>query len=156
MDTTYSEPVGDVQQYEPDYHRVSDYLGVDKFARRDAKLAQKVSIVRQWARENAQDESLESEVATINSLRHKVGTQNLGETLINELYQHLRFQSDPHTKAKSLKKVSKGKPKSKGNPVKNVVNQAISSSIADIVKKQMGNKNVVYKLVNQAIIANFK
>lgn len=155
MEPTYSEPVGDAQQYEPDYHRISDYLGVDAYERRDAKLAQKVTTLRQWAKENASEQSIEGEASALNELRNKVGTRNLGKTLINELYQHLRFQSKSPTKnARSKKAVAKVQ-KSKASPIAKVVAQSANQEIAKIVARTISPKNITY-MVNEAIKGAFK
>lgn len=150
MDESYSEPVGETWKYDPDYHRVSDYLGVDAFDRQDVKLAQKVSTLRDWASQHSKSESIEDNVAALNDLRHKVGSNNLGKTLIDELYQHLRFQSKPDVGKNSVKKApTASQHKAKSDPISKVVQKSVEARIAEIVNKTMSNKNVMYKAIDQ-------
>lgn len=150
----YTEPVGESWKYDPDYHRASDYLGIDRYERDDFQVAQKLSTVRDWARENSKADTLEDSLATIHGLARKLGTQSRGKALLNELYQHLRFQT-----GKPLQKSNKARPKTKSapravkkaDPISKIVQKSVEGRIAEIVAKTMSNKNVVYKAVNNII-----
>lgn len=150
----YSEPVGESWQYDPDYHRASDALGIDRYERDDFQVAQKMSTIRDWAASNSKG-GLEDSLAVIDKLRKQIGTQARGKTLLNELYQHLRFQtSKPLEKSQSKKPISKSAPRKsakKADPISKIVQKSVEGRIAELVAKTMTNKNVVYKAVNNVI-----
>lgn len=155
MDTSSTDAVGETWQYDPDYHRTADYMGIDAHERDDVRVAQKVSVLRDWAKENGA-ENLEDALGRIHDLRRNLGTQSHGKALINELYQHLRFQSKSPQKTKGVKKASPKQSKPKTDPLSKVVQQSVEGRIADIVRKTMMDKNIIYKAVDQVVKGAFK
>lgn len=150
----YSEPIGDSFQYDPDYHRMSNFLGVDQHERGDMKIAEKISALKDWAQSQHKSGELNDTLSALHELRRKVGTQSQGKTLINELYQHLRFQSKPTPTNKARKK-SAAKPQ-KVDPITKAVQTTAEQRIAQIVARTMTNKNFIYRTVNQVIGKAFK
>jgi len=98
MSTTYTEPLGDSFQYDPDYNRMCDYLGIDVYERRDLKTAQKVSHLTDWALTKSKSKRLEDAMTKITKLIKDKGINNTnGQTLVNQLYQDVRLKEDVQT-----------------------------------------------------------
>ena len=45
-------PRDDVYKYDPEYHRFADYMGVDIHKRKDLKIANKLSLLFDWAKKS--------------------------------------------------------------------------------------------------------
>ena len=81
------EPVGEVWKYDPKYHRVADFLGLDITDRQNYRVWQKVSYLMDQASRKAKSGNIIDQMHAIDKLRKSMGIQAQGETLINSLYQ---------------------------------------------------------------------
>lgn len=134
-----SESIGDTFKYNPEYHKVADFLGVDIHDREDYDLANKISLIRDYAGIKGKSDSPEDALWAITDIRKGLGVNTQGRTLVNQLYQHMRLKLDTSRanaqKVKAQPKAREEAPKAK-NPV-----------IGDLVQKAMQDK----KLINQAV-----
>lgn len=94
MNNAYSEPLGDSFQYDPDYNRFADFLGIDLNDRRDMKTAQKISRLTDWALRHAKGRSVIDAMAQVHKLIKDKGLNVVGNTLLNNLYQDIRLKED--------------------------------------------------------------
>lgn len=77
-------------QYNPDYHRMSDLLGVQQQDKMDENIAQKIGFIRDFVQ--AQDET--DARAKIQELVRSLGVQYRGRELVQHLYQYARLSAD--------------------------------------------------------------
>lgn len=169
MDNTgATEPVGEAWQYDPEYHRMSDFLGVDKYERDDFEMAKKVSFLKDWGGEGAYNK--------ISDLRKSLGLNTQGKTLIDQLFQHVRLQLDKQRtqpvrsqapqpqKQTPIQKIVSSKVQNTVNKtvsqaVQNAVQQSISQTVnntvkqavADTIKKTTTDKKFIGNMVQEAL-----
>lgn len=98
----YTEPLGDVWKYDPDYNRAADFLGIDKNQREDIKTAKKISYLIDWASKTRKSTKTEDALWTVNDLRKKLGVNTQGETLLGQLYEFVRLKQDRERKAPEI------------------------------------------------------
>lgn len=91
---TYIEPVGEPWKLDPEYHKVSDFLGVNLYDRNDSELAKKVFTIRDWAQKTGKGKTLTDELWQIRGLQKDLGHQFIGRPLIIELYKTIRLHQD--------------------------------------------------------------
>lgn len=94
----YTEPLGDVWKYDPDYNRAADFLGLDRHQREDVKVAKKISFLVDWAVKTKKSGKSEDALWTLNDLRKKLGVNTQGETLIGQLFEFVRLKQDRERK----------------------------------------------------------
>lgn len=80
--------------FDPKFHRLADFLGVDKYKRDDPKLAQKVAFLSDWAEDNSKSDDFPVILKTLIGLKKDLGTTLRGETLVRELYKWTRLDAD--------------------------------------------------------------
>lgn len=100
------EEVGEVWKYDPKYHRVADFLGLDFTDRQNYKVWQKVSYLMDAASKKSKSSDVVDHMHQINKLRKNLGIQAQGETLINSLYEMTRLEQDRQL-AQDIKAVEK-------------------------------------------------
>ena len=151
--------VGDSWKYDQDYHRLSEFLGVDKNEREDFGLANKISIIRDWAGINDKKPTLESVANNIHGLKKKLGTQNLGQTLVNELYQAIRLDLDGQRNKKQSQQVPQKielRKQEKPQGIKQVIAQTIQQSVSGMVKAALQDKKLVEQTIKGSIAEALK
>lgn len=136
MDQPSSEPVGEAWKYNPEYHKVTDFLGVDRYDREDYGVASKVSYLVDWAADKGGAKSFEDALSHINKVRKETGTQVKGKTLVNELYQYVRLLKNPQTPQlnKTLPKAPPKEEKPAGMDLKTSIAQSVSKMTAPLQK----------------------
>lgn len=132
-----AEILGDEWKYNPEYNRISDLLGIDRFDRENLDIAQKVSLVRDYidlldGKVSSEHEALQK----IYSLKKHLGTNDQGPTLLNQLYQHARLDIDERKLQAVTPKPpeEKAPPKEKEFNLKKVVQQTIEGVLQGVVK----------------------
>lgn len=86
--------VGDTWKYDPDYHRIAGYLGLDSQARQNYRVYQKVSYLMNMASRKAKSSEVVDQMHQLNKFKKSLGTNSQGETLINTMYQYARLEQD--------------------------------------------------------------
>lgn len=82
-------------KYNTEYHRFCDDLGVDKYKRDDARVAQKVALIYDWAKEQTETEDGGKISVAIRDLTRTLGVQNTqGELLVDHLFRWIRVDMD--------------------------------------------------------------
>lgn len=81
-------------RFNPEYHRFCDDLGLERNGRENPSIANKVSYLYDWAKENSESEDGTKISAVIKDLTQKLGYSYRGEVLIDSLYQWTRLESD--------------------------------------------------------------
>lgn len=86
--------LSDIYKYNPEYHKFADLLGVDKKRRDDIKVAQKLSLLYDWAKERVGADDLVQIADEVNALRKQEGLSLLGTELVGHLYEKVRIEMD--------------------------------------------------------------
>ena len=90
-----AEILGDAYKYDPEYHRLCDFLGVDRDTRSDYDVAKKISLIADWGKKMAGNTNDGVEIrGEIKSLQRRLGISLQGKTLVNKLYQWVRLDMD--------------------------------------------------------------
>lgn len=147
MEQTNTEPVGEAWKYDPDYHRMSDYLGVDKYEREDYELAKKMSFLRDSTKSKTSEEAM----SKLTALRKQLGFNTQGRTLVDQLWQHVRLKVDQNRTQPSRAL----KPQPKQSPIQKTVTQAVQSTVQNavngMVQKALGDKKLIQSSVESAL-----
>jgi len=117
--------VGDEWKYNEDYHKTANFLGVDKYDRNDLEVAKRLSFIRDWAEKKNKKNPYDQ----IYQLRKRLGVQDIGPTLVNQLFQHLRLAQDTEKKKKIIIK--------KITPQEKMVKQSVAKIIQQTLQKVM-------------------
>lgn len=128
----YTEPIGDIWKYDPDYNAAADFLGLDKYKRENMHIATKLSFVIDWVSAKNKTAKLENALLAVNDLKRKLGINTQGETLISQLYEFARVKSDLERRSPDL-------------PYKEVMNQMIDERRS----KQIKHEELSFKSTNQ-------
>jgi hypothetical protein len=133
----YTEPLGDVWKYNPDYNRAADFLGIDRHQREDVKLAQKISFLVDWAVSTRKSSKPEDALWTLNDLRKKLGVNSQGETLVGQLFEFVRLKQDRERKAPEV-------------PYEQVINEMIQAKReANLEKEELDFRSLEKKMDRQ-------
>lgn len=90
----------DDYKYNPEFHRFSEFLGVDRDERVENKIANQISVIYDWGKEVVgKDDRVEVSMA-IKQLIDNLGIKYLGTDLVKRLYQYIRLD----TSRKSIEK----------------------------------------------------
>lgn len=146
MDQPYSEPLGETWKYDPEYHRVSEFLGVNQYDREDSDLHKKVSAIRDWTG----GKNLNEQLLKIEDIRKKSGHQFIGKPLINALYQNIRLTQDTQ-QSRTLQVKAKPKTALKQNSLQKVVADTVQQSVAGMVKQALGDKKLIQGTVQNMV-----
>lgn len=80
----------DTYKYNPEYHQMADFLGVDPELRMDIEIAQKIAFLRDFTSEK---EEVDAKLKLKNIMR-ELGVNMKGKELINHLYRYARLSQD--------------------------------------------------------------
>lgn len=146
----YSEPIGDQWKYNPEYNRVAEFLGIDRKAREGIDVVKKIAFLRDHfdPKEKVKDVSVILE--SFEKMRKSSGLNTQGETLLNELYQRARLESDrkqsitpkvedvpkDHKQAVESKKVVKTEeptPAKEPSVMQRMIQEAVSKSVSQTI-----------------------
>ena len=83
----------DTFMFDQKFHRLADFLGVDKYKRDNPDVAQKIAFISDWAEARSSD-SFADILKTVVKLKRDLGTTVRGETLVKDLYKWTRLDSD--------------------------------------------------------------
>lgn len=141
MDQPTQEVVGESWKYNPDYHKMTDFLGVDVYDRDKFEIANKVSFLADWAAEKGAKD-FDQALGQINRVKKETGSQLRGKSLVNELYHYVRLMKAP-AQTKVATPFPKVVPKAKTQP-KNDMADVISQSVQKMTAP-------LKKTVNEAV-----
>jgi len=89
-------------RYNPDYHKLADFLGIDKEKRDDLSIAEKLDLIREWGIKKTGSTQLIDTLMAIKKLKRKLGLNLQGETLVKALYKYLRLSLEKETIKKEM------------------------------------------------------
>lgn len=139
---SYSEPLGDAWKYDPEYNRVAEFLGVDRFKREDYDVAKKISTIRDYLDLNGKLSRIDQVLSSIQKIKKSLGSNTQGELLVNELYQHARLDVDRRRaeaiepKVRVEPKAQKVEKKEKPIDIKEIVSQTVQGALQGLIKHQ--------------------
>jgi len=147
---SYSEPIGDQWRYDPEYNRVAEFLGLDRFKREDFDIAKKIATIRDYLDLDGKITRVDQVLTKLDSIRKKMGTNEKGESLVNDMFQKVRLDMDRRRMESVLPKVQKTPEKkveknvdrkidTKETPlnIKEVVTQTIEGVIQGIARQSL-------------------
>jgi len=152
----HGEPVGEAWKLDPEYHKVSDFLGVNIYDRNDAELAKKVYHLKDWAMETGKGKTLTDALWKMRSLQKELGHQFIGKPLIIEMYKTVRLNEAhkqeqlPQQPIKNVE-VKPTKPEVKPQIKVEKPKDEISQTINGVVSKALGDKKLIQAAVLNAI-----
>jgi hypothetical protein len=79
---------------QPDYHRVAEFLDIGYEDRKDEKMAQKLSVLYDWAKEETGSDDRIKRLEAIKGLQKRLGIWQTGKETIKQLYQYVRLDQD--------------------------------------------------------------
>src|SRR5437879_1602127 len=88
------EPTGESYKLNPDFHKMSDFLGVNIYDRNDYELAKKMSHIHDWAMEKGHGKTMTDCLLEVRNLQKSLGHQFVGKPLITEMYKYIRLMQD--------------------------------------------------------------
>lgn len=160
------EPVGEQWQLNPDFHKMSDFLGVNVYDRNDYELAKKVYALKDWAMEKSKGKSINDALWQMRGLQKELGHQFIGKPLITEMYKYVRLTQDrakeasiptdstspkrPLSESKPQEK-SVVKPKAQGGTIQKAVAETVQQSIKGMVNQALGDKKMIEGAVQNAV-----
>lgn len=101
-------------KYDISYHRFVDFLGLDKYKRDNQGIAEKVALVYDWAKEIVGRDDITAIMSAVNAFQRDLGTNAIGETLLNILHRNIRLDMTGQTPTvPKKKKVEKKEEKKK-------------------------------------------
>src|SRR3990167_4751149 len=83
--------VEDTDEYNPDFWRFSDFLGVNWESRRDN--TDKLEALWEWSKKQVPKGKLVDGMEAVRNLKRKLGLSVKGSELIKELYQYIRLDA---------------------------------------------------------------
>lgn len=113
------------------YHRMADFLGISPNDRRDSYLAERISLLTDWAKIESKSKDILDQKIVIKGLIRNLGYQYQGRQLILNLYKWIRLDIDKKRIEKEMsilepesvrKEVTKGVNKSLGEIMRPAVN----------------------------------
>jgi hypothetical protein len=106
-------------RFNPTYHKVAEFLGVDKYKREDNNLANKIAFVYDWAENKIGSKNSTEIMSFLHQTMRDLGVQFRGASLVNYLYQmtRLNLDSDRIRQKKQTKEM---------------VNQAIAQKVKEV------------------------
>jgi len=90
----------DSYKYSPDYHRFASFLGVDRLKRDNKKLADKMAVIYDWAKDKLGRDDPSAIINKVREYQNGLGVTFSGETLVNYLYRNARLDIDRSKKAR--------------------------------------------------------
>ncbi len=149
------EPIGETWRLNPDYHKVSDFLGVNVYDRNDFELAKKVFALKDWALSKSKGKSLNDALWEMKSFKKELGHQFIGKPLVVEMYKNMRLSENRKQEAidNPVKTEVKVEPKVEKKPdsLEGVIKQAVQSTIAQAVKEAVSDKDFLTKSIKDNV-----
>ena len=81
---------GDYFKYDPNYHRMADFLGLSEENKNDLTIAQKVSFLRDFTGEKTEVDAM----VRIKGIIRELGLPMKGKELLDELYKYTRLAQE--------------------------------------------------------------
>ncbi len=97
------EPTGEAYKLNPDFHKMSDFLGVNIYDRNDYELAKKMSHIHDWAMADGKGKTMTDCLLKVRELQRSLGHQFVGKPLITEMYKYIRLMQDKEKQDMELK-----------------------------------------------------
>ena len=129
-----NDVMGEVWQYNPDYHRVADFLGVSKYDRKDYDVAKKISFIVDAVSEGQKPRNTGEILKRIYKSKRSLGVQSEGKLLLGELFQYHRIKQDTSNAPKRVQKPSQV---AQVNPISSSIQKTIGKYIPKIIEKAM-------------------
>ena len=124
----------DSWKYNPEYHRIASFLGLDAFQRQDYKLAQKVSVIYDWAVHKSKNRKIESHFKTIKELQRGLGINVIGKELTDKLWEAIRLGLDKKREEKL--EARKEHQEEKAAAERKVIREAVKSQVDKYIQKE--------------------
>lgn len=86
--------MGDQFKYSVDYHRFSDYLGLDVSDRNVFQIAKKVGLLYDWGRTKSGSANFVDITKEVSKLQKKLGVTYVGKPLVSTLMHWARIDMD--------------------------------------------------------------
>ena len=131
-----TEPLGETWQYNPDYHRTADFLGVNIYDRRDYKIAKKIAALSDWAEHKTGKKDIQSVLTEVARLQRSIGTSVVGKTLVDQLFENMRITEDTTRLKKEAEVKAKLKEEKKVDPIQKATAQ-LSSAIGKTLNEML-------------------
>ena len=119
--------MGDAWQYDPNYQRTAEFLGIDKYDRQDLDVYKKISHFDTLH----EGKELPERLQELENLRKKIGSQSQGRTLLNQLYQYSKLSESQPIKPVVVK--PKKQAVSAGS-IEKYINNIVTRAIKDAMK----------------------
>jgi len=150
-DQAYIEEVGEMWKYDRGFHRLADFLGVDREKRNDARMAKKMFYLIERASIKAKSKDIIKIMNQIDKMRKDTGESYQGELLINRLYQDQRLSHDTQASTdweavKMLQKDEETQPK----PKKAVKTESNLKAIQSQIEAEKKRSQELQALINQS------
>lgn len=84
------DTLGESWKYDPVYHRLAGFLGVGANKRQENRIAERILYIAQ----STKGKDINSILSKVQTLRRKLGISQIGELLVDQLYQSMRLQND--------------------------------------------------------------
>jgi len=150
LETTQKTP--NDYRFDPDYHRFAELLGVDKFKRDDLDVAQKLSFVYDWAKENVGSDNSTEIKEYITDYIRELGVQFRGLELVKHLYQMTRLNEEGRRMRQDHQRIEKEPIEKIKGLEKNTIEKEITEGMRDVkrhVKRRV--KTEMTKTIKQGI-----
>ncbi len=158
----HTEPLGQTYQYNQDYHKMSDFLGVSIYDRSDDTLAKKVSALQEWAENKTGKKDIHSALIEVSKLQKSLGVHFIGKPLVTELYKHMRLnqvnqageapiQPSAPSMRPQVDKTTKPQTKPKPTSIQQAVAQTVQKSVSEIVGQVLKDKKLIEGTVQNAV-----
>ena len=149
-------PIGETFNLNPDYHRMSDFLGVNVYDRNDHELAKKVDFIKEWASKKTGKKDLTNVLWEVRNLQKSLGHNFIGKPLIVEMYKNLRLDQDRQLQREKPKDVlMREQPKivkeTKSSPIQKVVADTVQQSISGMVQKALSDPKLIQGTIQNAV-----
>ncbi len=152
------EPIGEAWKLDPEYHKVSDFLGVNVYDRNDFELAKKVYALKDWAGGKTINDTLWK----MRGLQKELGHQFIGKPLITEMYKYIRLKSDHDRESLPLESTTIRSPKPETKPqakpqvkttgtLQKAVSETVNQAVKGMVNQVLSDKKVIQGAVETAI-----
>lgn len=156
-DSSQTDLMGESWKYNPDYHRLSDFFGIDIHDRQDFNLAKKVAFLDDWTGTKIPKGTLQDRMAEMIKVRKTLGIPTIGKDLVGQLYQIARLEVDRGMQKKE-DQVRKARvvEEKKSIPVdpeikKKMVQQAMQKQVQSLVQKSLPKSKEVESAVKSQV-----
>lgn len=78
----------------PDYHRFADFFDISAFDRKDTHVADKLSVLWEWGRQETKSDDRLKISMQIKDLAKRLGVPSTGKDLVTKLHQWIRLDYD--------------------------------------------------------------